>query len=135
MDEVILPREFINRILSHGRSAYPHEACGILAGDDNEVRMMYETTNTENSPVSYLIDTQEQFRIMKEIRNRGMRMVGIYHSHPLSPAYPSPTDVNLASYPDAAYVIAGFLDRDDPEVRAFEIVDGKVREIGIKVPD
>ncbi len=135
MDEVIVPRAFINSILSHGRSAYPDEACGILAGEGNEVRLMYETTNAESSPVSYLIDTQEQFRIMKEIRNKGMKMVAIYHSHPLSPPYPSPTDVNLASYPDAAYVIAGFLDRDNPEVKAFEITGGRVREINIKVPD
>ena len=135
MDEVILPREVVKRILSHGRSAFPDEACGILSGHGNEVISVYETTNMESSPVSYMIDTQEQFRIMKEIREKGMRMVAIYHSHPLSPPYPSPTDVSLAFYPDAAYVIAGFLDRDNPEVKAFEIVDGKVREIDIKVPD
>jgi proteasome lid subunit RPN8/RPN11 len=135
MDEVILTREFINRIIAHGRSAYPDEACGILAGEGNEVMIMYETTNMESSPVSYLMDAQEQFKIMKEIRNKRMRMVAIYHSHPLSPPYPSPTDVKLAFYPDAAYVIAGFLDRDNPEVKAFEIVDGKVREIDIKASD
>ena len=135
MDEVILPRKFINRILSHGRSAFPEEACGILSGEGNRVRAMYETANMESSPVSYMIDTEEQFRIMKEIRDKGMRMVAIYHSHPLSPPYPSQTDVRLAFYPDAAYVIAGFLDRDNPEVKAFEIVDGKVMEIDIKVPD
>jgi proteasome lid subunit RPN8/RPN11 len=135
MDEVILPRKFINRILFHGRSAYPDEACGILAGEGNEVTVMYETTNMESSPVSYMIDAQEQFKVMKEIRNKRMRMVAVYHSHPLSAPYPSPTDVKLAFYPDAAYVIAGFIDHDNPEVKAFEIIDGKVREILIKVPD
>jgi proteasome lid subunit RPN8/RPN11 len=135
MDEVILPREFINRIVSHGRSAYPDEACGILAGEGNVVRAMYETNNAESSPVSYLIDTQEQFRIMKEIRDKRMSMVAIYHSHPLSPPYPSPTDVSLAFYPDAAYVIVGLLDRNNPEMKAFEIVDGQVREIDIKSPE
>ncbi len=135
MDEIIVARRFIERIISHGKDAYPDEACGILAGEGNEVRVMYETANSESSPVSYLIDEEEQFRIMKEIREKGMRMVAIYHSHPLSPPYPSPTDISLASYPDAAYVIASFFDRDNPEVRGFEIVDGRVREIGIKIPD
>jgi len=133
MDEVILPHALVERILSHGRSAYPDEACGILAGEGNEVSAIYEATNVESSPVSYLMDPQEQFRIMKEIRNNGMRMVAIYHSHPVSPPYPSPTDVKLAFYSDAAYIIVSLLDRDNPEVKAFEIVEGKVRETAIVI--
>jgi proteasome lid subunit RPN8/RPN11 len=135
MDEVILPGEFFNRILSHGRSVYPDEACGILAGEGNEARAMYEAANAESSPVSYLIDPKEQFVIMKEIRDKGMRMVAIYHSHPFSPPYPSTTDVKLAFYSDASYIIASFSDRENPEVKAFEIADGKVREIEIRVRD
>jgi [CysO sulfur-carrier protein]-S-L-cysteine hydrolase len=135
MDEVIVPIEFINRILSHGRSAYPDEACGIIAGEGNTAALFYAAANAESSPVSYLIDSQEQFRIMKEIRDKGMRMVAIYHSHPYSPPYPSPTDVKLAFYPDAAYIIVSLLDRDNPEVKAFEIAGGRVREIDIKVQD
>ena len=133
MQEVILPKEFIHRMLFHGRSAYPDEACGILAGERNTAAVLYEATNAESSPVSYLIDPQEQFRIMKEIRDKGMRMVAIYHSHPYSPPYPSPTDVKLAFYPDAAYIIVSLLDRDNPVVKAYEIADGRVREIDIKV--
>lgn len=135
MDEVILRREFIRGMLSHGRSAYPDEACGILAGKGNTAAVLYRAANAESSPVSYQIDPQEQFRIMKEIRGKGMRMVAIYHSHPYSPPYPSPTDVKLAFYPDAAYIIVGLLDRDNPEVKAFEIADDSVREIDIKVQD
>jgi proteasome lid subunit RPN8/RPN11 len=135
MDEVILPGEFIRGMLSHGRAAYPDEACGILAGKGNTAAVLYRAANAESSPVSYQIDPQEQFRIMKEIRDKGMRMVAIYHSHPYSPPYPSPTDVKLAFYPDAAYIIVGLLDRDNPEVKAFEIADDSVREIDIKVQD
>src|SRR5512143_1537015 len=135
MDEVILPREFISGMLSHGMSAYPDEACGILAGEGNTAAMLYTAANAESSPVSYLMDPQEQFRIMKEIRDKGMRMVAIYHSHPYSPPYPSPTDVKLAFYPDAAYIIVSLLDRDNPVAKAFEIAEGGVREIDIKVQD
>ncbi len=133
MDEVILPREFIHRMISHGRSAYPDESCGILAGEGNTAAVLYTASNAESSPVSYLMDPQEQFRIMKEIRDKGMRMVAIYHSHPYSPPYPSPTDVKLAFYPDTAYIIVSLLERDNPVVKAFEIADGRVREIDIKV--
>ncbi len=135
MDEVILPREFIRCMLSHGRSTYPDEACGILAGTGNTAAVLYRAANAESSPVSYQIDPQEQFRIMKEIRDKGMRMVAIYHSHPYSPPYPSPTDVKLAFYSDAAYIIVGLLNRDNPEVKAFEIANDSVREIDIKVRD
>lgn len=135
MDEVILPRDFIRRMLYHGRSAYPDEACGILAGEGNTAAVLYTAPNAESSPVSYLIDPQEQFRIMKEIRDKGMRMVAVYHSHPYSPPYPSPTDVKLAFYPEAAYIIVSLLHRDNPEIKAFEIVDDRVREIDLKVFD
>ncbi len=135
MDEVILPREFIRRMLSHGRSAYPDEACGILAGEGNTAAALYTAANADSSPVSYLMEPKEQFRIMKEIRDKGMRMVAVYHSHPYSPPYPSPTDVKLAFYPDSAYIIVSLLDYDNPEVKAFEIMDDRVREIDIKVRD
>ena len=124
-----------DRILKHCQEEYPNEACGILAGEGNVVKAIYEAINVESSPVSYMLDPKEQFRIMKEIREKGMRMVAIYHTHPLAPSYPSQKDINLAFYSDAAYVIAGFLDRSDPQVKAFEIIDGKVREIEIKVQD
>ncbi len=127
-----MPREFTRRILSHGMSVYPDEACGILAGEGNVVKVMYEAINLESSPVSYILDPGQQFRIMKEVRDKGMRMVAIYHSHPLGPPYPSQKDISLAFYSDVTYIIAGFLDRADPQVKAFEIIDGKVREIGIK---
>jgi proteasome lid subunit RPN8/RPN11 len=133
MNEVVLPNDFIYRILSHGRAVFPNEACGILAGEGNEASAMYEATNAESSPVSYLLDPQEQFRIMKEIRSKGMRMVAIYHSHPFSPPYPSPTDVKQAFYPDAVYIIAGLSNPACPDIKAFEIADGKVREITIVI--
>ncbi len=135
MEDIILPRKFVSRIISHGRSAYPDEACGILAGEGNVAKAIYEATNSESSPVSYMLDPKEQFRIMKEIRDKGMRMVAIYHSHPLAPPFPSQKDISLAFYPDAAYIIASFLDRADPQVKAFEIAEGKVREMEIKAQD
>jgi proteasome lid subunit RPN8/RPN11 len=119
-------------VISHCKSVYPDEACGLLAGDRNIAEKIYKITNIEKSSVSYMMDPEEQFRAMKEMRKNGREMVAIYHSHPHSQAYPSPVDVSLAFYPDPVYLIVGFTDKDRPEVRAFEILDGDVREVQIE---
>ena len=79
-----------------------------------------------------MMDPEEQFRVMKELRKNGQKMVAIYHSHPYSQAYPSPKDVSLAFYSDQIYIIVGLTDKDRPEVRAFEILEGDVREVQIE---
>jgi proteasome lid subunit RPN8/RPN11 len=133
MTRVVIPRFLLDRMISHCRSVYPHEACGILAGKGESVEKIYEMTNTERSHVSYLMDPAEQFRAMRAMRLEGTRMVAIYHSHPHSPAYPSARDVALAFYSDSLYVILGLGNPERPEVRAFEIVEGEVTERTIEV--
>jgi [CysO sulfur-carrier protein]-S-L-cysteine hydrolase len=129
---LIITRDIFDKIISHCRSVYPNEACGILAGEGGTVRKIYEMTNAEPSPVSYFMDPKELFVAMKDMRKEGLRMVAIYHSHPGSPAYPSAKDVSLAFYPDSFYMIVGLSDKKKPEARAFEIVEGNVREVGIE---
>ena len=94
------------RILKHCRDEYPNEACGILAGHNGTVEKIYLMKNAEPSPSFYIMEPQEQFRVMKEMRQAGLNLVGIYHSHTGSQAYPSATDVSLAYYPEAVYLIA-----------------------------
>jgi proteasome lid subunit RPN8/RPN11 len=93
---------------------------------------IYKMTNIEKSAVSYMMDPEEQFGAMKEMRNNGHKMLAIYHSHPHSQAYPSPKDVSLAFYSDQIYLIVGLTDKDRPEVRAFEILEGDVREVPVE---
>src|SRR4030042_7068767 len=95
---LIISRELMEQVIAHCRSAYPIEACGLLAGTTNRAEKMYAMTNVEPSNVSYMMDPGEQFKAMKEMRANGNRMVAIFHSHPHSPAYPSPRDVSLAFY-------------------------------------
>jgi proteasome lid subunit RPN8/RPN11 len=121
-------------VISHCKSVYPNEACGLLAGVRNIAEKIYTMTNIEQSNVSYMMDPDEQFRVLKEMRKNGEKMVAIYHSHPHSPPYPSSRDISLAFYSDAIYLIVGFTDKDRPEVRAFEILDGQVREVRIESP-
>ncbi len=131
MEEIKIPHRIISEIISHAREGYPEEVCGILAGTDEGVSTVYRMTNVEHSPVSYFMDPREQFQVMKLMRKEGLKMLAIYHSHPDSQAYPSAKDVSLAFYDDVAYIIVSLAD-DKPEVRAFEIKEGRVREVLIK---
>ena len=74
------------------------------------------------------MDTQEQFWVFKNMRHNGLEVVAIYHSHPQTEAYPSPTDVKLAFYPEAYYILTSLQDLQNPVMRAFKIEDGKITE-------
>lgn len=111
---------------------FPDEACGLLAGKGSKVEKVYEMTNTDKSAATFFMDAKEQFKVMKDIRNCGLEMVGIYHSHVATRAYPSSHDVEMAFYPEASYVIISLVDKDRPDVRSFKIKDGKIEEEKIK---
>ena len=132
MDAIIVPKDILEEMVGHCREACPNEACGILSGKGNEVSGVYLISNEEMSPVSYLMDSREQFRVMKDMREKGLSMVAIFHSHPSSSAYPSSKDVSLAFYEDAVYVIAS-LAGEEPEVKAFSIRDGAIEDVEIVV--
>lgn len=132
MSELIIPDDLLQAMRDHCVACFPNEACGILAGIENRVSRVYFVTNTEPSPVSYLMDPQEQVRLLREMRERRERMIAIFHSHPQSPAYPSARDVSLAFYDDVIYVIVGLMERRVSEIRAFTIVEGIVTEVDVK---
>jgi proteasome lid subunit RPN8/RPN11 len=117
------------KIVDHCIAVLPNEACGILAGRGGAVLRVIAMTNAEPSPAFYVMDPGEQFKVMKELRQAGLDLVGIYHSHTGSRAYPSATDVQLASYPEAVYVIVSLMDRENPEVRGFSLRDGVIDEV------
>jgi len=79
------------------------------------------------------MDPKEQLKVMKEIRNLEMKMVGICHSHLETEAYPSARDVELAFYPEVSYVIISIKDRDNPSIRSFRIIEGKISEEKVKI--
>lgn len=134
MERLRIPRQIFDAMVSHCRADLPDEACGILAGRGNEVSDIYGMTNREASRVSYLMDSAEQFRALKDMREKKLDMVGIFHSHPSSPAYPSPKDVELAFYEDAVYVIVS-LEGREPVVKGFNLKGGVVQEAEIVVWD
>jgi proteasome lid subunit RPN8/RPN11 len=130
--QLVIPDHLVKEIILHCREVYPNEACGILAGVHRVIQKIYKMTNIENSSVSYFMDSKEQFTVMKEVRELGLEMSAIYHSHPNSDAYPSPKDINLAFYEDSLYVIVSLIYRE-PIINAFEIKDKKVKEVEILI--
>jgi [CysO sulfur-carrier protein]-S-L-cysteine hydrolase len=120
-----IPKNVFHEMLEHARREHPNECCGLLAGKDGAVGKHYRMTNTHRSPVSYFMEPKEQFSAFKTMREEGLSLLAIYHSHPHTQAYPSPTDVRLAFYPDAAYLIIS-LERAEPVANAFRIQDGKI---------
>ena len=119
-------------MIVHCRREAPKEACGLLEGLGGVVRRVRPMRNVDASPISYTMDPLEQLRAQKAMRAEGHTLLGIYHSHTASAAYPSPTDVRMATYPDAVYVIVS-LAVEPPVAKAFRIRDGRIVEDDLQV--
>src|SRR6266498_1796799 len=78
----------------------PREECALLSGRDHTVAKVYALPNAEASPTFYVVDPKAQLQAMTEMDDLGMELVGIFHSHAFTEAYPSRTDIELAGYPD-----------------------------------
>lgn len=92
-------------MLDDVRRALPNEACGLLAGVGEEVRLVLPVRNEAASPVRFRMDPREQLAAFRRIEEEGLQLLGIYHSHPTGPDHLSPTDLAEAAYPEAAYLV------------------------------
>lgn len=118
-----LTKNHFDAIISHARAAAPQECCGLIGGsNDGRVQTVYPAKNVATDPlVTYEAAAEDLFAAQRAMRERGEQLLAIYHSHPRATnPEPSPTDVRLAYYPSAVYLIAG-LGNDKPSLRAFRI--------------
>jgi [CysO sulfur-carrier protein]-S-L-cysteine hydrolase len=122
-----IARELYDQLVAHARSEAPNDCCGMVASENGRAVRVHPAENAAASPLRYEIEGREQLRIMTAIEDDGLDLGAIYHSHTRTAPEPSQTDINLALYPDALYVIVG-LAAAEPEVRAWRIVDGEVSE-------
>ena len=127
----ILPVAMRDAIVAHARAGYPNEACGLIVGDrpasEAGLPLRFEATrNAAESPYRYDIAPDDLYRISVAADDADQVIWGIVHSHVRSPAVPSPTDVGLAFYPDALYVLVSLT---DGSVRAWRILDGWTHEV------
>jgi [CysO sulfur-carrier protein]-S-L-cysteine hydrolase len=128
-----IEKAMVEDLFAHAREDLPNECCGLIAAHDGRAVKVYRARNAEASPVRYGLDPREQYKMMMDMEERGWTLGAIYHSHTRSPAYPSQTDVNLAFYPEALYLIVSLRDPDQPDLRAFKIVGGSIEEVPLTV--
>jgi proteasome lid subunit RPN8/RPN11 len=138
-----LPAAIREAIVAQARAEYPNEACGLIVGDrpaaDGGRALHYvPTRNKAASPYRYEIDPADLYRLTIETDDADEVFWGIVHSHTHTPAVPSPTDVALAFYPQALYLLVSLSDAEadpatgEPSLRAWRILDGEVHEVVLR---
>jgi len=134
-----IPQALVDAMTAHAKADHPDEACGVLAGpagSDQPTRVI-PMVNAARSPTFYEFDSTELLRLYRELDDRDEVPVVVYHSHTATEAYPSRTDIALASEPQAHYVLISTREHgNDPgpvELRSFRIVDGEVTEEEVQV--
>ena len=132
MVSLTLPNAYAAQMIAEARAANPAEACGLIAGLDGSPTKLYPIPNGDPSIYRYNMDPKSQLAAMNDIEAHGWDLLAIWHSHTHTPAYPSPTDISLAYYPDSLYVILS-LQEAEPAIRAFQIVDAEVIEVAVTI--
>jgi proteasome lid subunit RPN8/RPN11 len=131
-------------MIDHARAEYPNEACGLIVGsapaaEGGRPLRWTPCRNRAASPYRYEIDPDDLLRLTIETEEADESFWAIVHSHTHTAARPSPTDIGLAFYPDALYLLVSLsADEADatsglPSVRAWRIVDGDVHEVALQV--
>ena len=128
-----LTRDHYEAMVATCIRALPNEGCGLLLGsDDGVVAEVVASENVADSAKVYEIDSRVLLRAYRRADDEGLSVIGVFHSHTHSEAYPSPTDVAQAPDPQWHYVLVSL--RDDPAVvRSFRIVDGSVSEEDLSI--
>ena len=127
-------------VVSHCFDDFPDEACGLLAGPmdsssaagTGEVTAAYPCKNADQSARTYTVDSRDYLRAMRDAESRGDEIIGVWHSHTHTDAYPSDTDVRQAMEPNWIYVLVS-LKQAEPVLRAYRIRDGKTSEVDVDV--
>lgn len=124
-------KDLLEKIKEQGRKEAPIEACGYLAGNDNVAKEVIYMKNIDNSPEHFTFDPKEQFAALKYARSKGLDLIGVYHTHPASPARMSKEDIRLANDTNIVYLIYSLT---EDVIRAFKIdKDKNVSEIEVVV--
>jgi len=129
-----ISQSLIDEMVAHAREDLPNECCGMIGGRDGEASRVVRVENAAASPLRYEMDPQGQYDALKAIEDAGEELIGIYHSHTRSAAYPSQTDVNEARmWPEQAYVIVSLENEEAPDVKAYDLADLKIADVELDV--
>jgi len=129
---LVIPQAILSEIKTRAIASRPDECCGLLGGRGTLVQTHYPLRNVAEHPERrYFAAPEDLFAAMRRMREEGERMLVIYHSHPRGPARPSATDLAMAFYPRAVYLIIA--PESEAEVCAFGLNGSSFTEIEIEV--
>lgn len=127
--KITLPRSEYEKLLAHARANLPEEACGLIAGTQDEtgkqIKKVFLLTNTDHSNEHFTIDPKEHLAAVKKMRAASLVPLGNWHSHPESPSRPSEEDKRLAYDSKASYLILSLMERDTPVLNSFHVENGQ----------
>ena len=129
---ITIVQRVLDDVSAHADEEAPRECCGVLIGRPDVILESARALNLADGTTRFLLDPRDHIRAMRESRARQMDVVGFYHSHPRSPAYPSRTDVAESGYAGALHLIAGEGDRGR-EMRLFVIDGASVEECQFQI--
>ena len=132
--KIIIPRIIISKLFEHSLLEDPNECCGLLLGNDERVIEIRNLNNVHDNPMTrYEIDRNDLMKVQKYCDNNNMEILGVYHSHTHSQAYPSPTDIEIArlikDFFDPYYILISLIEKIRPIIRGYKIDLDSVTEI------
>ncbi len=170
MSDLVIPHQILNDLIAHAREMDPYECCGFLAGSAQTVSRVYRIKNVvsldgasqsasfddaklqhlsrlspeERAEIAFIMDAQEMFQAVKDMRKNNLTLQVVYHSHPHDPARPSVTDIKIASEWEEnwsrlnlalpMYILISLMDKTRPDLRAYWIKNGSVAPASIATP-
>ena len=162
MSDLSIPQHILDDLVAHARELDPHECCGFLAGTGSIVSKLYRVKNVvslegaseaasfdeaklkhlsrlspeERAEIAFIMDAQEMFQAVKDIRKNGLSLQAVYHSHPHDPARPSITDIKIANEWEEnwsrlnlalpLYLLISLMVKTHPDIRAYWIRNATV---------
>ncbi|HEY7533538.1 MAG TPA: M67 family metallopeptidase [Nitrospiraceae bacterium] len=168
MSDLSIPQQILDDLIAHARELDPYECCGFLAGTNTTVTRLYRIKNVvgldgapeaasfddakvehlsrlspeERAEIAFMMDAQEMFQAIKDMRKQGLTLQVVYHSHPHDPARPSVTDIKIANEWEEnwsrlnltlpIYLLVSLMDKARPDVRAYWIKNGSVSPVRIR---
>jgi len=136
MNEISIPRKIVQNLLYHAQQSSSEEVCGLVSSKNNIATQSYPIKNTATNPAEFFnLDAQQQIQAMAEMRNNQEQLFAIYHSHPTAPAIPSKTDLKLANYPEALYLIISLNIKGIMEIRGYQLQNEQFIEVALRLSE
>lgn len=129
---MVADRSVLDEMVRHAREAAPNECCGLLIGREGRIEEAVRARNVRESPTAFQVDPADHFAALRKARAEGREILGAYHSHPRSPASPSPRDVAESHDPALVHVIVS-LAEGEPRIGAFRITAAGVQVVPLAV--